>query len=75
MSREATSGPRLLLNPIKCEAHGLCIQALPEMLTADPWGYPVLADAPIPPHLLAHASRAVAACPTLALRLLVERRD
>lgn len=62
-------GPRVELNPIRCKAHGLCIEALPELLTADPWGYPVIADRPIPPHLLSHARRAVAACPTLALSL------
>jgi len=69
VTREESSGPRLRLNPIQCEAHGLCLQALPEMLTSDPWGYPVLIDAPVPPHLLAHARRAVTVCPTLALKL------
>ena len=69
MTKDETAGPRLRLNPIPCEAHGLCLQALPEMLTADPGGYPVLANAPVPPHLLAHARRAVPACPTLALKL------
>jgi ferredoxin len=69
MTQDQSGGPRLRLNPIACDAHGLCIQALPEMLRPDPWGYPVVADAPVPPHLLAHARRAVAACPTLALKL------
>jgi ferredoxin len=69
MSKEPTSGPRLRLNPIRCDAHGLCLQALPEMLKPDPWGYPVLTDVPVPPRLLAHARRAAAVCPTLALKL------
>jgi ferredoxin len=73
MSKKEKPGPRLSLNPIACDAHSLCLQAFPEMLTADPWGYPVLTDAPVPPHLLNHARRAVAACPTLALKLLEER--
>jgi ferredoxin len=68
-SRNQPGGPRLKLDPIRCDAHGLCLQALPEMLRPDPWGYPVLADAPVPPRLLAHARRAAAACPTLALKL------
>lgn len=69
MSRDQTDGPRLRLNPVLCDAHGLCLQALPEMLEPDPWGYPVLPDAPVPPRLLAHARRAAALCPTLALKL------
>jgi ferredoxin len=70
MSKYEVEGPRLRLNPIRCEAHGLCLQALPEMLKTDPWGYPVLPDAPVPAALLGHARRAVALCPTLALELV-----
>jgi ferredoxin len=62
---------RLRVNPITCEAHGMCAELLPEMITLDDWGYPILDGRPIPPELLAHARRAAEACPTLAL--LVER--
>ena len=65
-------GRVLRLNPIACDAHGVCADLLPEMVTLDPWGYPVIADAPVPAELEEHARRAVASCPTLALRL--ERR-
>ena len=57
------------VNPIACEAHGLCIELLPELITADPWGYPVIAPGPVPGKLLPLARRAVSACPTLALLL------
>jgi ferredoxin len=40
MSLEAT---RLRVNPIACSGHGLCAELLPEMITLDEWGYPVLA--------------------------------
>jgi ferredoxin len=60
---------RLRVNPIACDAHGLCAELLPEMIEADDWGYPIVDDRPIPPELLAHARRAVDACPTLALLL------
>jgi ferredoxin len=60
---------RLRVNPIACEAHGVCAELLPELITLDPWGYPILAPGPVPPPLLGHARRAVAACPTLALLL------
>jgi ferredoxin len=60
---------RLRVNPIACEAHGLCAELLPELITTDPWGYPVIAPGPVPDHLLPLARRAVALCPTLALLL------
>ena len=63
---------RLLFNPITCEAHGLCAELLPEIITSDDWGYPIIASKPLPPELLRPARRAVAACPTLALLLRQE---
>ena len=63
------AGPRLRVNPITCDAHGLCIELLPELIAADPWGYPIIRPGPVPPPLEPLARRAVAACPTLALML------
>ena len=60
---------RLRVDPIGCRAHGLCRELLPELVELDEWGYPVLPDRPVPADLLSHARRAVAACPSLALRL------
>jgi ferredoxin len=59
----------LTVNPIACDAHGVCAGLLPELVTKDLWGYPVIAAGPVPAELAEHARRAVAACPTLALRL------
>ena len=59
--------------PIACEAHGMRAELLPERITLDPWGYPILDGKPIAPGLLAHARRAAEACPTFAL--LIERRE
>ena len=39
------------VDPIKCEAHGLCAELLPERITLDEWGYPLIDDAPIPASL------------------------
>jgi len=64
---------RLRLNPIACEAHGMCAELLPERITLDEWGYPLLDDEPLPGPLLEHARRAAQACPTLALRLERDR--
>jgi ferredoxin len=61
--------PSLRLNPIACDAHGLCSELLPELITLDEWGYPIVAKGQIPPELEGHAQRAAEACPTLALIL------
>ncbi len=62
------SGPRRVVDWIKCEGHGLCAELLPEVVTLDDWGYPIIGE-PVPPHLEFLANRARAACPVLALRL------
>lgn len=59
---------RLRVNPIACQAHGLCAELLPELVELDEWGYPLLTEQ-VPDHLLDLARRAVLACPTLALAL------
>jgi ferredoxin len=62
---------RVRVNPIACEAHGMCAELLPERIMLDEWGYPLIDDEPLSGELLAHAKRAAQACPTFAL--LVER--
>ena len=64
---------RLRVNPILCEAHGVCAGLLPELITLDPWGYPILASATVPPELEPLARRTVTSCPRLAL--LIERAE
>jgi ferredoxin len=59
----------LRVDPIACEGHGLCAELFPERIELDEWGYPIVAGESVPPELLKHARRAIAACPTLALRL------
>jgi ferredoxin len=60
---------QLRVNPIQCSGHGACAELLPELVTLDEWGYPVIAPGPLPPALEREARRAVTACPALALRL------
>jgi ferredoxin len=62
---------RVRVNPIACEAHGMCAELLPERITLDEWDYPLLDDAPLHGSQVEHAIRAARACPTFAL--LVER--
>jgi len=60
---------RLRVNPIACEAHGLCAELLPELIRLDDWGYPIIDESEVPRELLGLAQRAVDVCPTLALLL------
>ena len=64
---------RLRVNPIACEAHGMCAEILPERIALDEWGYPLLDGEPLEPNLVDHARRATQACPTFALLLQRER--
>jgi ferredoxin len=63
------------VNPIACDGHGLCAELLPERVSLDEWGYPIIDPEPVPKGLEPHARRAVAACPTLALLLEAAARD
>lgn len=63
----------LRVDPIACDGHGLCAELLPERITLDDWGYPMVDPTPITPDLDPHARRAVATCPLLALSLVRSR--
>lgn len=60
----------LRVDPIVCDGHGLCAELFPERVRLDDWGYPIIDGRPIPPELEDHATRAVEACPVLALALV-----
>jgi ferredoxin len=62
---------RLRVDWPACKAHGVCAELVPELVTLDEWGYPLIEAAAVPRSVLAHAQRAVTACPTLALSLVV----
>ena len=64
-----TTGARLRVDPIACDGRGLCVEVLPELITLDDWGYPIIADGEIPPRLITGAEEAIRLCPLLALRL------
>jgi ferredoxin len=65
---------KLRVNPIMCEAHGLCAELLPENVRLDDWGYPILDETEVTPELVTLARKAADACPTLALLLDEDRR-
>ncbi len=63
------SEQQLKVDMIACDGHGVCAELVPELIGLDEWGYPILADAPVPRELRKHAKKAVALCPKLALTL------
>jgi len=67
---QTTMAQTLRVNPINCTGHGVCAELLPELISLDEWGYPIVDPRPVPPALDREARRAVAACPALALKLM-----
>ena len=68
---------RLRVDPVACDAYGFCAEILPERVTLDEWGYPIVDGTPIPPELVALATRAAAECPRRAVMLetIIEARE
>jgi len=60
---------RVKVDWVACDGRGLCAELLPERITLDEWGYPVIDPRPVTGNVAAEAKAAVRACPTLALRL------
>jgi len=63
------SAVRLRVDFIACDGRGLCAEALPELITLDDWGFPIVDDQAVPSRLLADARETTRLCPKLALRL------
>jgi ferredoxin len=60
---------RLRVDPVACSGHGVCAELLPELISLDEWGYPLIDGRPVPPELRRRVRRAVTDCPALALWL------
>ncbi len=73
-SSEHLSDARLRVNPIACEAVGLCSHLAPELVALDTWGYPVLSDQTLTEGEERMARRAVRSCPHRALALIQDGR-
>ncbi len=61
---------RLVVDPVACDGAGICAELLPERITLDPWGFPIIEPGELPAEVVDHAQRAVASCPRLALTLV-----
>ena len=67
MSTAVAVALRVRVDPVACDAYGYCAELLPERVTLDEWGYPVVDGAPIGADLVDLALRAAAECPRRAL--------
>lgn len=54
--------------PHRGDGRGYCADIVPELVTLDDWGYPIVLRG-VPDELLRSAEDAVAICPKMALRL------
>jgi ferredoxin len=60
----------LVVDPVACDGAGLCAELVPEVVTLDPWGFPIIEPGEVPAAAVDHARRAVTSCPRLALTLV-----
>jgi ferredoxin len=63
---------RISIDPVACDAYGYCAELLPEAITLDEWGYPIVDGSSLTPGLLAAAQRAARDCPRRAIRVEVK---
>ena len=60
---------RVRVDPVACDAFGYCAELLPERVTLDEWGYPIVDGTPVGRELVELATRAAAECPRRAFHL------
>jgi ferredoxin len=59
----------LRIDFIACDGAGLCAELLPELISRDEWGYPIITRAVVPDRLRQHARQAERLCPKLAVHI------
>ncbi len=56
--------PAVVIDRVACTGHGVCAAVLPDQVSLDEWGYPIVRDGRPDPELVAAA---VKLCPARAL--------
>ena len=70
MALENSLRRRLRIDPTLCEGYGYCAELVPELISLDDWGFPIVSSRDIDDEGLLNLSRrAVATCPRLALMI------
>jgi ferredoxin len=59
----------LKIDAAACDGVGICSHLAPDLVTVDPWGYPILPNEALDQRDQRQAQRAVAGCPKKALFL------
>ncbi|GAA4616155.1 NADH-quinone oxidoreductase subunit NuoF family protein [Actinoallomurus liliacearum] len=62
------TGLRLTVDWTRCAGHGLCGHLVPDLVSLDEHGFPVVESTSVPRRLLRQAHQAIEMCPALALR-------
>lgn len=66
---------RIQIDPIRCDGYGYCVELLPELLSFDDWGYPIVNHSELgTADEVALAKRVEHLCPRLAFRVLREAK-
>jgi ferredoxin len=60
---------RLAIDWTRCDGHGLCAALLPQAITLDEWGFPIIDAAVVAAMPPSAIRRTALACPALALRM------
>jgi ferredoxin len=60
---------KITIDPVACDAYGYCAELLPEAISLDEWGYPIVDGQPLPQELTALAKRAARDCPKRAISI------
>jgi ferredoxin len=63
---------RLAVDPVACEAIGLCAYLAGDLIELDRWGYPRVPNGKLGRKEVSAARRATRACPRRALHLLAD---
>jgi ferredoxin len=58
---------RISVDPSACDGFGYCAEMLPELVSLDEWGFPIVSDGEVPEQLRRAAKQAVKFCPRRAL--------
>lgn len=70
-SRATRTRTRLHVDWTRCDGHGTCADLLPDIVTRDDWGFPIVRkDAEISGGRRDRTQLAVEVCPMLALKLV-----
>ncbi len=68
--RPARLVARLVVDPVACDGRGVCAELLPEIVTLDRWGYPIVGDGAVTADMKDLAAEAAASCPRHALHVV-----